>query len=100
MAVVGRAEIKRRLALGVKEWESLVITPLLNPTDALSVDSVDLRLGNHFLLPQVPPQPYATLDSDHPKIDLACSHSLGKIPRGSCTSNRSRSNVGIYQTTV
>jgi len=68
MAVVGKSEIERRLALGVKDPEGLVITPLLNPSDALSADSVDLRLGNHFLLPQVPPQPYTTLDSEHPKI--------------------------------
>ncbi len=69
MAVVERSEIERRLALSVKDKESLVITPLLSPFDALSVDSVDLRLGNHFLLPQVPPQPFASLDSDYPKID-------------------------------
>src|SRR2546425_4174968 len=69
MAVVERSEIERRLALSVKDKESLVITPLLSPSDALSVDSVDVRLGNHFLLPQVPPQPFASLDSDYPKID-------------------------------
>jgi dCTP deaminase len=68
MAVVEKSEIERRLALPIKDKERLVITPLLSEGDAFSVDSVDLRLGNHFLLPQVPPQPYGTLDSDRPKI--------------------------------
>jgi dCTP deaminase len=71
MAVVGKAEIEKRLARGIKDIRDekcLVITPLLG-TDSFDADSVDLRLGGHFLLPQVPPQPYATLDSDHPKID-------------------------------
>jgi dCTP deaminase len=67
MAVVQSSEIQRRLGLSIKDRESLVITPLLNERDAFSVDSIDLRLGGHFLLPQVPPQPYATLDSENPK---------------------------------
>jgi dCTP deaminase len=62
MAVISVKEIKRRLDLDVTENESLVITPLVKREEALSADSVDLTLGTHFLLPQVPPLPFATLD--------------------------------------
>lgn len=62
MAVLSLAEIKRRLSLEVTHNQSLVITPLVRPQDALSADSIDLTLGTHFLLPQVPPLPFATLD--------------------------------------
>jgi dCTP deaminase len=67
LAVIQYSEIQRRLGLSIKDRASLVITPFLNEKDAFSVDSVDLRLGCHFLLPQVPPLPYATLDSEHPR---------------------------------
>ncbi len=62
MSVLSAVEIKRRLKLQVTEGESLVITPLLRGQDSFSADSIDLTLGTHFLLPQVPPLPFATLD--------------------------------------
>ena len=62
MAVISVTEIERRLDLDVTDNESLVITPLIRRQDALSADSIDLTLGTHFLLPQVPPLPFATLD--------------------------------------
>jgi len=77
MAVVHQSEIRRRLALNIKHQESLVITPLLND-EVFSVDSIDLRLGSHFLLPQVPPQPYATFDSEH----LKAAHLHVHVPWG------------------
>jgi len=55
------------LELSIKDPASLVITPLLNEKDSFSIDSIDLRLGCHFLLPQVPPLPYGTLDSENPR---------------------------------
>lgn len=57
MAVLGAEALNRRLNLSISDPKSLVITPL-PPPDALSGDSVDLRLGTHFLMPQIPPQPF------------------------------------------
>lgn len=62
MSVVHRDEIKRRLSLPIEDTESLVITPLLQEEslfdESADLDSVDLRLGSYFLLPQVPPVPF------------------------------------------
>lgn len=56
MSILTTTEIQRRLRLEVTEPESIVITPM--PRDkAFDSDSVDLRLGSHFLVPQVPPSP-------------------------------------------
>lgn len=41
----------------VTEAKNLVITPMLDE-DVFDEDSVDLRLGTYFLLPQIPPQPF------------------------------------------
>jgi dCTP deaminase len=57
MAVLTTRDFESRLKLPVSDPCSLVITPL-PPPGAYTEDSVDLRLGTHFLLPQVPPQPY------------------------------------------
>ncbi len=56
MAILSRSEIQRRLKLEIKHEESLVITPLPR-SGAFDSDSVDLRLGCHFLSPQMPPEP-------------------------------------------
>jgi dCTP deaminase len=56
MAILSRSEIQRRLKLEIKHEENLVITPRPR-SDAFDSDSVDLRLGCHFLSPQVPPAP-------------------------------------------
>jgi dCTP deaminase len=61
--ILSQREIKSRLALSVENRRSLVITPLLQETEAFSTDSVDLRLGTHFLLPPIPPPPFADLSS-------------------------------------
>jgi dCTP deaminase len=62
MSVVNKSEIERRLKLDISKDQSLVITPLLQQQTVLGdhsdPDSVDLRLGNYFLLPQVPPEPF------------------------------------------
>lgn len=62
MAVVTKDEIDRRLRLEITDPQSLVITPLLRRKQIFSPladsDSIDLRLGSHFLLPQIPPLPY------------------------------------------
>ena len=64
MGVIPKLEIKKRMELSVKDPRSLVVTPLLDEKKAFSADSIDLRLGCRFLLPQVPPQPFLTVDSE------------------------------------
>ncbi|MGO9316456.1 MAG: dCTP deaminase domain-containing protein [Terracidiphilus sp.] len=56
MAILSKSEIQRRLKLEIKQKESLVITPRPR-SEAFDSDSVDLRLGCHFLMPQMPPDP-------------------------------------------
>jgi dCTP deaminase len=58
LAVFSKEQILDRLSKVVTEPDSLVISPLLQASAAFDTDSVDLRLGTHFLLPRVPPQPY------------------------------------------
>ena len=58
MAVLSKERILERLNKQITERDSLVISPLLQARSAFDSDSVDLRLGTHFLLPRVPPQPY------------------------------------------
>src|SRR5260370_1672225 len=58
MAVLSETQIRRRLKLPAKDSRSLIVTPLLQEKTAFSTDSIDLRLGCYFLLPQVPPAPF------------------------------------------
>jgi dCTP deaminase len=62
--VLTSKEMRRRLALDIENPSSLVITPLLDEKTAFDVDSVDLRLGTHFLFPRVPPRAYYCPDED------------------------------------
>lgn len=64
MAVLSKSEIDDRRKLPVSEPDSLVITPLLEE-DAFDEESVDLRLGTYFLMPQIPPQPF--IDPNSPQ---------------------------------
>ena len=57
MTVLSRSDFEERLELPGNDDRSLVITPLLDE-ECFDEDSIDLRLGTHFLLPQIPPQPY------------------------------------------
>ena len=57
MAVLSQKHLRDRLEFPAWDEQSLIITPLLDES-AFDEDSVDLRLGTHFLLPQIPPQPY------------------------------------------
>jgi dCTP deaminase len=63
MGILSRSQIRKRLELKVSDPRSLVITPCLTEGDSFDSDSVDLRLGSYFLLPQVPPRPCTTFDS-------------------------------------
>ncbi len=64
MAILSCAEIRMRLALNIRNPRSLVITPCLTESEAFDSDSVDLRLGGYFLLPQVPPLPFTAFDAE------------------------------------
>lgn len=83
MGVLPNKEIKRRLELEVTEPESLVITPLLERKKMLGrlsdADSIDLRLGTYFLLPQVPPVPFTYPSKDSSRQ----SHVRVHVPLGS-----------------
>lgn len=52
MGVLSRREIQKRMRLPINDDAGLVITPILDPNTAFDSDSVDLRLGSHFLLPK------------------------------------------------
>jgi dCTP deaminase len=56
MSILTGTEIQDRLKLEITDKKSLVITPRPRK-EAFDLDSVDLRLGCHFLMPQMPPEP-------------------------------------------
>ncbi len=79
MAVLSSGRILDRLSLPVTDPSSLVISPLLQARyGAFDADSLDLRLGAHFLLPQVPPRPYFYPGSETSKLGYQRVH----IPLG------------------
>jgi dCTP deaminase len=82
MAVIRKSELFRRLELDVSDRQSLVITPLLQRKtileDTSNPDAIDVRLGTHFLLPQMPPAPFY-----YPSRDLSRrSHVQVHVPLG------------------
>jgi dCTP deaminase len=56
--VLSSQTIKDRRKRPISDPKSLVITPLLSTTDPYDHDSIDLRLGSYFLIPQSPPAPF------------------------------------------
>jgi dCTP deaminase len=56
--VLSRQTIEERRKRPISDPKSLVITPLLLGTDPYDHDSIDLRLGSYFLIPQSPPAPF------------------------------------------
>lgn len=64
MSVLSRETIKERLSKEVDDRAGLVITPLLDLDKALDADSIDLRLGCHFLLPKVLQEPFFCPDEN------------------------------------
>jgi|ERR1017187_7882235 dCTP deaminase len=83
MGVVHKSEIKKRLLLPVADPKSIVVTPLLQYEEMFKpssdIDSIDLRLGNYFLLPQIPPLPVTYPSKDSAKR----SHIRVHVPLGS-----------------
>lgn len=61
MGVLSEGEIRARMCKDVDDPEGLVVTPIPAESD-WSNDSLNLRLGEYFLLPQSPPPPYIALD--------------------------------------
>jgi dCTP deaminase len=59
-AVLSATNLRWRMRLPVWNPNSLVITPLLD-VNSFDQDSIDMRLGTHFLMPQVPPEPYTDM---------------------------------------
>jgi len=69
MAVLTKSALWDRMKLDVSDESGLVITPLLQPDEALDTDAIDLRLGTHFLVPRISFQPYFCPD-DRPGKDV------------------------------
>ncbi len=57
-SVLSRETIDDRRKRPIADPKGLVITPLLLRTDPYDHDSIDLRLGSYFLIPQSPPAPF------------------------------------------
>jgi dCTP deaminase len=79
VSVLSREEIEGLLALGPKDPKSIVMTPLLRPELAFDMDSVDVRLGCHFLLPRAWQQPFfCPGDASSSSLHLGAYVPLGK----------------------
>jgi dCTP deaminase len=76
MSVLSENRIKERMRLPITNPASFVVTPFLNP-DKFDLDSLDLRLGTHFLLPQIPPEPFY-----YPSRTVASGHLRVHVPIG------------------
>ncbi len=81
--VLSRQEILKRIKLPVSDKCNLVITPLVytDENDIFDSDSVDLRLGCHFLLPKTLDQPFFCPDrssatSLHVRVHVPLGHFL------------------------
>jgi dCTP deaminase len=57
-SVLSRETIDERRRRPIGDPKSLVITPLLLRADPYDYDSIDLRLGSYFLIPQSLPAPF------------------------------------------
>ena len=80
MSVLSCKAVKIRLGLPPEDPKSIVITPLLRRDHAFDVDSVDIRLGCHFLLPRAWHQPFFCPDetSATGSLHLGAHVPLGK----------------------
>jgi dCTP deaminase len=72
--VLSRTTIDERIKLLITDPKSLVITPLPSKLNPYDHDSIDLRLGSYFLIPQSPPAPF--LD---PTAENSSKHSHMKV---------------------
>jgi dCTP deaminase len=58
VSVLSGLTIAKRLTVPGWKPESLVVTPILGSKKPFDYDSIDLRLGCFFLIPQSPPAPF------------------------------------------
>lgn len=58
MSVLSRGLLKERLNQPPETRSSLVVTPMLTFDEAFDADSIDLRLGNQFLVPRSFQEPF------------------------------------------
>ncbi|SRR6266567_3776121 len=58
MSVLSKKTIEARLKIPGWKPDSLVVTPILGNKKPFDYDSIDLRLGSFFLIPQSPPAPF------------------------------------------
>lgn len=77
--IFSRNEIIDRLERDPWDPSSLVVTPLLDREGALDADSMDLRLGTHFLLPKILQHPFYSPD----RSTISSLHSSVNVPLGS-----------------
>lgn len=68
MSVLPMSEFKRRLGLRIEDPSSFVIAPLLGDDQVQDADSLDVRLGCHFLLPRSSQVPYFCPDRRSSKL--------------------------------
>ena len=76
MAILSRSLIKDRLNRKVDDVTSIVITPF--DESALDADTMDLRLGSHFLFPPLPSAPAIDITSRTSRVRDLSIH----IPNG------------------
>src|SRR5580658_1464726 len=69
MSVFSKTKILQRLELEVSKAASLVITPF--DENLLDADSVDLRLGTHFLFPKVTAKRVVEVGNSRPGEDFS-----------------------------
>jgi dCTP deaminase len=69
MSVLSKSLILDRLKRQIDDPQSFVVTPFKK--SALDADSLDLRLGHHFLFPRLPAQDAVDTQGDKPRSDLS-----------------------------
>lgn len=78
MAVLSKQQILERLHLEVNNPSGLVITPQIGGSELFDADSVDLRLGCHFLIQKGLKQPFYCPD----KTSATSLHDRVHVPLG------------------
>jgi dCTP deaminase len=69
MSVLSQSVIRDRIGLQVDDRRSLVVTPFNE--SALDADSLDLRLGHHFLFPRLHAQVAVDTENGAPRSELS-----------------------------
>jgi len=76
MSVLSKSLILDRLKLEIDRPESLVVTPF--DESALDLDSLDLRLGHHFLFPKLPAEGAINAQDRGPRSDFSVHIPFGQ----------------------